>query len=1042
MRKQCIRVLLGLIVCLGFTVNVDGDVTDIMETFRQNHPDAQFLGAQFYEHESFFDEAGTTSTIWGTVLATGNTQIDSAWNHVNEVRGMLGDDIGELVPKVQADGNVLIGAMYDRASDSYGFSTFRFDQFHNGIPVFRSGVGFLVRNDNENSLMMSSFNVRDMAGQSFGAVDQSNVQITPEMLDAVQRLMEENAGPRSLLGPVAGVELVTEEERFVIYAGANERIEEPQLAVEFIATRGTVQTYPDYQRFRVIASVATGEILMSENQVQTVDVEGNVSGRATEGLNSLNCGPEAVAALPYALVQITGGNSTFADVNGDFTIANGGTADVTVTSQLRGQWFEVRDQSAGNSFPTISQTATPGTPVNFVHNPTTNNDTSTANVNAYLESNIVRDYTLFYAPNYPVIANQTAFDINTNIGDNCNAFYNGVSTNYFTAGGGCNNTSFSDVVHHEYGHHLIQVSGNGQGQLGEGSGDVMGVLIQDDPVLGQGFTTCGQGIRDARNFRTFPCTDGASPHDCGQLISGCVWDLRNELAVTEPNDFRDINASLFVNMLIARGQQLPGNGTIDPTITAIYLTLDGGAHCTEIMSAFGAHNMDVANFALVEYSFPSGRPTSIDPVGGVTEFTVQIEDGCEELDPSTVTLNLNRGSGNETFNLSGTGNVFDVVFPAVDCNTEVSYFFSAQTTTGVNVFSPADANTNVNSRFTAFSATEFINSFDDNSEVDMGWAVTGNATDGQWNRGLPLGGGDRADPAVDADGSGAAWLTDRFDGNTDVDGGTTTLTSPILDASGNGTALVSYYRWYSVGGNATGGDLYVVDISDDGGATWVNMETVPPTSPDAQGGWIRRTFDVSNFVTPTNNVRVRFSVSDTGGGSLVEGGVDGISVDVIECGPPPVLTIPPEGTTVFRGTQIGGTTADLEDSDDVFTSYNPGFTLNSSEAPVWVITEVNLPVLPDTMSIVVESQANTPGLTKTTEAFNFTTGGFDVIDTASESFNVDSVVNVDVTADIPSYVQGGSNAALTRVGWRQTGFTLIFPWEARIDRMVWVLNQQ
>ena len=111
MRNQCIRVLLGLIVCLGFTVNVDGDVTDIMETFRQNHPDAQFLGAQFYEHESYFDEAGTTSTIWGTVLATGNTQIDSAWNHVNEVRGMLGDDIGELVPKVQADGNVLIGAM-------------------------------------------------------------------------------------------------------------------------------------------------------------------------------------------------------------------------------------------------------------------------------------------------------------------------------------------------------------------------------------------------------------------------------------------------------------------------------------------------------------------------------------------------------------------------------------------------------------------------------------------------------------------------------------------------------------------------------------------------------------------------------------------------------------------------------------------------------------------------------------------------------------------------------------------------------------------
>ena len=73
--------------------------------------------------------------------------------------------------------------------------------------------------------------------------------------------------------------------------------------------------------------------------------------------------------------------------------------------------------------------------------------------------------------------------------------------------------------------------------------------------------------------------------------------------------------------------------------------------------------------------------------------------------------------------------------------------------------------------------------------------------------------------------------------------------------------------------------------------------------------------------------------------------------------------------------------------------------------------------------------------------FNFTTGSFDVLDTVSESFNTDSVVNVDLTGDISLYVQASSNAVLSRVGWRQTGFTLVFPWEARIDRVSWILNQ-
>ncbi len=45
--------------------------------------------------------------------------------------------------------------------------------------------------------------------------------------------------------------------------------------------------------------------------------------------------------------------------------------------------------------------------------------------------------------------------MNINLSDSCNAFYDYTSINFFSSGSGCPNTAFSDVVAHEYGHHMI-----------------------------------------------------------------------------------------------------------------------------------------------------------------------------------------------------------------------------------------------------------------------------------------------------------------------------------------------------------------------------------------------------------------------------------------------------------------------------------------------------------------------------------------------------------------------------------------------------------
>ncbi|MHC4141055.1 MAG: hypothetical protein ACYSUF_03945 [Planctomycetota bacterium] len=190
----------------------------------------------------------------------------------------------------------------------------------------------------------------------------------------------------------------------------------------------------------------------------------------------------------------------------------------------------------------------------------------------------------------------------------------------------------------------------------------------------------------------------------------------------------------------------------------------------------------------------------------------------------------------------------------------------------------------------ASTAHEITQAFTDDFETDQGWTVTNDGiTDGAWERGVPVGDGSAGDPTTDADGSGQCYLTDNAPGNSDVDGGTTTLTSPVMDATGPG-AVIAYYRWYSNNNDGEpGSDVFVVEVSDSGGADWVVLETVGPSGPEVSGGWHRREFLVSEIagITNSDQFRIRFHASDLGGVSFVEAGVDGVELETISCEPGP-----------------------------------------------------------------------------------------------------------------------------------------------------------
>ncbi len=290
------------------------------------------------------------------------------------------------------------------------------------------------------------------------------------------------------------------------------------------------------------------------------------------------------------------------------------------------------------------------------------------------------------------------------------------------------------------------------------------------------------------------------------------------------------------------------------------------------------------------FNYPQGRPDLINPDGD--SFSVEIvgQDGGA-LDPDSPRLHYDAGAGFVDVPLVRVSEtLYDAVFPSIPCGQSVSYYLSAQTTSGITVKDPLDA---PNTTFETLSGFDLKIVLEDDFEADSGWVVGAagdDATTGIWERVDPN--GTSAQPANDhtpAPGT-MCFVTGQGSpggplGANDVDNGQTTLTSPVIDLLGTPDAAMSYWRWYS---NDTGAspnaDVFVVDISNDDGSTWTNVETVGPSGPQTSGGWFFHEFNVADFILPTAQVRLRFIASDEGEGSIIEAAVDDLQVAVIDCG--------------------------------------------------------------------------------------------------------------------------------------------------------------
>jgi len=292
----------------------------------------------------------------------------------------------------------------------------------------------------------------------------------------------------------------------------------------------------------------------------------------------------------------------------------------------------------------------------------------------------------------------------------------------------------------------------------------------------------------------------------------------------------------------------------------------------------------------LDVGFENDPPAQLLP-GTPEPVVATITESLLTLDPATVMLNVSVNGGPASqVPMTGLGsNRFGASIPGQGCFDEVTTFVTASATNGASFQSQPTTST-------VFTAQ--TQSFADNAETDLGWTVSGTALDGQWDRGVPVNAG-RGDPPSDYDGSGQAYLTDNSaanGGNSDVDSGTTILTSPTLDISE--PATISYAYWYADVASGTAGpeDHLLVEYSPDDGANWFTIRTYSSPLP----AWRTDEIEVGTETPTSATFRVRFTANDDDPQNVIEAGMDAFAVTVTDCVASPACS-PADLTTQGAG---------------------------------------------------------------------------------------------------------------------------------------------
>ena len=636
-----------------------------------------------------------------------------------------------------------------------------------------------------------------------------------------------------------------------------------------------------YQYYTLV-DAHTGEIMYRQNKIVSIaNTDVNISATVYPTNPTL---PTAVMPVKYVQVDVAGLGIQNTDNNGYLGLSN--TTAVSATITLQGPWAKAETNGIT---PAFSATFNPGAnAISFDPN------ASIRELSAYNFVNDIHDYykliTLTTTAN-----NVMDFQIRTivDIADSCNAFYDGNLNFFDDSPVTCQATSIiNDVVYHEYGHginfDLYNFYGGNftNGALGEGYADTWANGLTEDPILGTGFyknNPAGYVRRYDIGKKIYPQDLIGEVHADGEIIAGAWWDVGLNM-----NDMQARQALFFETFAATLDAPSGSEGQLYHDILIEALTDDdndgnlanGTPHICEITGAFAIHGITVSGVSSSLIHAPvtespafaqitlAATANSLPP-GGTVNAYYRINQGT-----SWTFIPMNNIGGNN----------FSITIPGVGPNNIIHYYIDITDSCGTHYntlpFMANDTNPNLPYNILVGYTQQDIQDFDN----FMGsWTITlptDNNVTGDWEVDAPIEsyvGTAMVQPnyQVTAGGLACAFTGNAPQGSgagtNDVDGGLTTLLSPVYDLTAYTNPAFSYYRWYSNDQGATPGtDYWQVSISNDNGNTWVPVEYTNVSDHS----WRRVALRVSDYVTPTSQTMIRFIGEDAGPGSLVEGLMD------------------------------------------------------------------------------------------------------------------------------------------------------------------------
>lgn len=298
----------------------------------------------------------------------------------------------------------------------------------------------------------------------------------------------------------------------------------------------------------------------------------------------------------------------------------------------------------------------------------------------------------------------------------------------------------------------------------------------------------------------------------------------------------------------------------------------------------------------LRFTFPDGLPATAE-AGQTTSFRVVIDSLHNSVQPGSAQILARIGTSGAFAAAELTPlpaqDEYLATLPAGECGAPIEYRFSAQTTGGAAAAYPIGESTAPLS----VPVVQTLYAYRDSCEVVGGWTVGAPgdaATTGIWEQAVPQPTAVQPGQDVSDDGT-RCWVTGAQAGSGigsfDVDGGATTLTSgafSAVDPEGGEaeSATLSYWLWYSNdGGSSPAQDPFYVFISNDDGANWQPLQTVPANG--STNSWVRFEFELIGVIEPTAQMRLRFVADDAGSGSVIEAAVDEVRIELRGCPAPP-----------------------------------------------------------------------------------------------------------------------------------------------------------